>query len=115
MSASLGRHLIADIGSAHNLADPDAIAASLAAAASAARLTLLAVHVHHFGAGQGVTGVALLAKSHISIHTWPETGTYALDVFACGAHADPAAALAAMLERHGGRVLRQQVIARLAE
>jgi S-adenosylmethionine decarboxylase len=43
-----------------------------------------------------VTGVVLLAESHISLHTWPETGFAAADVFMCG-HADPQAAIAVLL------------------
>ncbi|MEJ2040621.1 MAG: adenosylmethionine decarboxylase, partial [Desulfosarcinaceae bacterium] len=38
---------------------------------------------------QGVTALGLLAESHISIHTWPETGYAAADVFTCGIHCDP--------------------------
>jgi S-adenosylmethionine decarboxylase len=45
---------------------------------------VLSVELHGFGEGAGLTGVALLAESHISIHTWPETGYAALDIFMCG-------------------------------
>jgi S-adenosylmethionine decarboxylase len=41
-------------------------------------------HFHAFGEGQGVTGVVLLAESHITIHTWPECGFAAADIFMCG-------------------------------
>ena len=41
-------------------------------------------HFHPFGPGRGVTGVLLLKESHISIHTWPEHGFAAVDVFMCG-------------------------------
>jgi len=41
-------------------------------------------HFHSFDAGKGVTGVVLLAESHISIHTWPEFGFAAADIFMCG-------------------------------
>jgi S-adenosylmethionine decarboxylase len=53
-------------------------------AAKCSGATVLSCHFHHFGVGLGVTGVAVLAESHISIHTWPELGFAALDVFMCG-------------------------------
>ncbi len=66
------------------LGDPAALEACLHAAARTAGATPLSGHFHLFGPGQGVTGVLLLQESHISIHTWPETGFAALDVFMCG-------------------------------
>ena len=57
---------------------------------------MLSCHMHGFGARQGVTGVALLAESHITVHTWPERGYAAFDVFMCGAcDADRAASVIA--------------------
>jgi S-adenosylmethionine decarboxylase len=50
--------------------------------------TLLALNSHKFDP-QGVTCVAMLAESHISIHTWPETGMAVCDVFTCGDHTKP--------------------------
>ena len=46
--------------------------------------TLLHIHLHHFTENNGVSGVAVLAESHISIHSWPEHGYAAMDVFMCG-------------------------------
>ena len=46
--------------------------------------TPLHIHLHHFTPNGGVSGVAVLAESHISIHSWPERGYAALDVFMCG-------------------------------
>ena len=54
--------------------------------------TLLHIHLHRFTENGGVSGVALLAESHISIHTWPERDYAALDVFMCG-EVSPAAAV----------------------
>lgn len=90
-----GAHLIADLhGIACNmLCDGDAIEALLRQAALAAGATIVYSHFHAFGPGQGVTGVVLLAESHISIHTWPEIGFAALDIFMCG-QAAPRRALA---------------------
>lgn len=50
--------------------------------------TLLALHSHKFDP-QGVTCVAMLAESHISIHTWPEMGMAVCDIFTCGDHTKP--------------------------
>jgi S-adenosylmethionine decarboxylase len=65
--------------------------------AAAAGATLLHVHLHHFGPNAGLSGVAVLAESHISIHTWPERGYAAIDVFMCGA-CDPYKAVPVMRE-----------------
>ncbi len=64
-------------------------------AVKAAGATLLDIHVHHFTPNDGVSGVAVLAESHISVHTWPERGYAALDIFVCGA-CDPYAAVPVM-------------------
>lgn len=53
-------------------------------AAAAGRAQVLASHMHAFGSGGGVTGVVLLAESHITVHTWPERDYAAFDVFMCG-------------------------------
>tara|TARA_E500000081_G_C6103582_1_gene338828 strand:+ start:733 stop:1068 length:336 start_codon:yes stop_codon:yes gene_type:complete len=50
--------------------------------------TLLAINSHKFDP-QGVTCVAMLAESHISIHTWPEKGMAVCDIFTCGEHTKP--------------------------
>lgn len=53
-------------------------------AAQAAGAHILSNHFHSFGEGAGITGIVLLAESHISIHTWPELGLAAVDIFMCG-------------------------------
>lgn len=75
------------------LADSQRLEALLRDAAAAAGATILHSHFHAFGPGQGVTGVVLLAESHISIHTWPEQQFAAADIFMCGA-SQPELALA---------------------
>jgi S-adenosylmethionine decarboxylase len=78
-----GVHLIVDLHGAKRLNDIDHIEATLRRCIEAARATLLHIHLHHFQPS-GVSGVAVLAESHISIHTWPEAGYAALDIFMCG-------------------------------
>ena len=78
-----GAHLIIDLYDAQNLNDIDHIETTLRRCVTAADATLLHIHLHHFQPN-GVSGVAVLAESHISIHTWPDKGYAALDVFMCG-------------------------------
>ena len=80
----LGHHLLIDLYDAQCLTDIDIIEQALAEAASVCGATLLDIKLHTFGENQGITGVALLAESHISIHTWPESQFAAIDVFMCG-------------------------------
>jgi S-adenosylmethionine decarboxylase len=82
-----GQHVLADLHGVdpsllRNASDIDTM---LRRAAIAAGATVLHSHFHTFGEGQGITGVVLLAESHISIHTWPEYGFAAADIFMCGA------------------------------
>lgn len=92
-----GTHLLIDLWGAIRLDDLAHVEAALREAVAASRATLLHIHLHHFTPNGGVSGVAVLAESHISIHTWPERRYAALDVFMCG-DADPQAAIP-VLER----------------
>ncbi|MBS0639008.1 MAG: adenosylmethionine decarboxylase [Acetobacteraceae bacterium] len=80
-----GTHLLVDLWGASNLADPQHIDRALRDAAEAAGATILHGHFHHFSPNGGVSGVLVLAESHISIHTWPERNFAAIDIFMCGA------------------------------
>jgi S-adenosylmethionine decarboxylase len=79
-----GTHLLIDLWGATNLCDPAHIDAALREAALAAGATILHGHFHHFSPNGGVSGVLVLAESHISIHTWPERDFAAVDIFMCG-------------------------------
>lgn len=79
-----GRHLIIDFWGVKALNNIASIETILRKAIQAANATLLHIHLHHFTPNGGVSGVAVLAESHISIHTWPEHGYAALDIFMCG-------------------------------
>ncbi len=79
-----GTHLIIDLIGASGLDDIVMIENTLRRCVEVAGATLLHIHLHHFTPNAGVSGVAMLAESHISIHTWPECSYAALDVFMCG-------------------------------
>lgn len=87
-----GRHLLIDMWRAERLSDADFIEQTLRRAVAAAGATLLRIDLHCFTENGGISGVAVLAESHMSIHTWPECGYAALDVFMCG-KCDPAKTL----------------------
>ncbi|MGA9323272.1 MAG: adenosylmethionine decarboxylase [Xanthobacteraceae bacterium] len=91
-----GVHLIVDLHGAKRLDDIDHIEATLRRCVEAAHATLVHIHLHHFQPN-GVSGVAVLAESHISIHTWPDSGYAALDVFMCGS-ANPDACIPVLRE-----------------
>ena len=91
-----GVHLIVDLHGGYGLNDIDLIEATLRRCVAAAGATLLHIHLHHFQPS-GVSGVAVLAESHISIHSWPEANYAALDVFMCG-DANPEACIPVLRE-----------------
>jgi S-adenosylmethionine decarboxylase len=80
-----GAHLLVDFWGGSRLNDTELMAEALLEAAEASDATVLHIHVHEFGGEGGVSGVAVLAESHISVHTWPELDYAAFDVFMCGA------------------------------
>ena len=79
-----GTHLIIDLWGASRLDDLELMEATLRGAVRVAGATLLHIHLHHFTPNGGISGVAVLAESHISVHTWPERDYAAFDVFMCG-------------------------------
>jgi S-adenosylmethionine decarboxylase len=81
-----GRHVLADLHGVNPslLKSVTELEQRIREAAACSGATVLSCHFHHFGEGSGVTGVAVLAESHISIHTWPELEFAALDVYMCG-------------------------------
>lgn len=91
---ALGQHALLDLHGCNReiLGDVARLQSLLLQAAHDAQATVLFHHFHHFGGDSGVTGVLLLAESHISIHTWTEHAFAAADVFLCGEHANLQAA-----------------------
>jgi S-adenosylmethionine decarboxylase len=94
----VGKHCILELYNCDSakLDDEAFLRDTITSAAKRAGATLLHLITHRFDP-QGVTGLALLAESHISIHTWPESGYAAVDVFTCGDHTMPERACQVLL------------------
>jgi S-adenosylmethionine decarboxylase proenzyme len=84
---SLGRHLIVEFWEATNLNSPETLETALRDAVCAIDGHLLDLRVVAFPV-HGVTGVAIIAESHVAVHTWPEHGYAAVDIFTCNLDAD---------------------------
>jgi S-adenosylmethionine decarboxylase len=80
-----GTHIIIDLHDATQLDNIPLMEYAMRECVTEAKATLLHIHLHHFQPNGGISGVAVLAESHISVHTWPEAGYAAFDVFMCGA------------------------------
>lgn len=80
-----GSHVLADLWGASGLDDAELIERALREVVAVCGATLLHIHLHRFSENGGISGVAVLAESHISVHTWPERGFAAFDIFMCGA------------------------------
>lgn len=94
----LGRQLVVELwGCTRSTDDAGAVREGLLRAVERAGASLIEVHVHPFNP-HGVSGMAMLAESHISLHTWPEIGYVALDVFMCGEEAAPEGAVEALCD-----------------
>lgn len=79
-----GMHLIIDLFGAKHLDDMERMEQAMRDCVEQCKATLLHIHLHHFTPNGGISGVAVLAESHISVHTWPERDYAAFDVFMCG-------------------------------
>jgi S-adenosylmethionine decarboxylase len=109
-----GKHLLLDLYGASHLADVDYIQKACEEAAVATGATIIGSHFHPFGEGNGVSGVVILAESHLSIHTWPEFGVATIDCYVCGS-CDPTLATPVLkdkfkAETHKGTLYRRGIL-----
>jgi S-adenosylmethionine decarboxylase len=100
----LGRHILAEVYGCEFriLNDLDEIREILVSAALSAGAEVRETAFHRFSP-QGVSGVVVISESHIAIHTWPELGYAALDVFTCGERVDPWAVVDAIVREFGSK------------
>jgi len=87
---ALGTHIVCELSGcdAAKLTDVEVVREMMQNAARAANATIIETAFHRFQP-QGVSGVVVIQESHLSIHTWPETGYAAMDFYTCGDHTDP--------------------------
>ena len=112
---TVGYHYIVEAAGCHSdlLGSPDRMREILTQSASAGEMSLRTSFFYKFGnanpntcgpaAAAGVSGVVIVAESHISVHTWPEKGYAALDVFVCGEASKPEAAIHFILTALGSK------------
>jgi S-adenosylmethionine decarboxylase len=85
---AIGRHIILEMWGCQNLDSVETAENALRDMVQALAVQLLDLKVYPFSP-VGVTGMAIVSESHLVIHTWPEYGYAAVDVFTCGAPRDP--------------------------
>ena len=110
---ALGRHLLVELYDCDRevLNDLDLIRDVMVKAAIDCGAVVLGESFHHFNP-QGVSGVVVIAESHLSIHTWPEYGYAAVDVFTCGTSVNPEKAAEVLIDRLGSKNHSMTEIAR---
>lgn len=96
---NLGKQIIVELYDCKSdlLSNPDAINEIMCAAAEAMKATIVTSTFHHFSP-LGVSGVVVIMESHLTIHTWPEYGYAAVDIFTCG-NIDMSAGVAYLKEK----------------
>lgn len=96
---AIGRHLVLEMWGCKNLNSLEIAERALRELVAALDVTLLDLKVYPF-TPVGITGMAIVSESHLVIHTWPEYGYAAVDVFTCGASRDPDAAVRVLREHY---------------
>jgi len=101
---ALGRHLLLELKDCDRevLNDLNFLKGILQTAASEAGATVLGESFHQFNP-QGVSGVVIIAESHLFIHTWPECSYAAVDIFTCGDSVQPGKAAQILISKLGAK------------
>jgi len=101
---ALGRHILAEVYGCDRavLNDPERVERILVAAALESGAEVREVAFHKFSP-QGVSGVVVISESHLAVHTWPELGYAAVDVFTCGERVEPWDACNYIVEHFGAQ------------
>lgn len=110
---SLGKQLVLELFGcpATLLDDPKHVANSMLAAVERSGATMIQPFFHQF-APQGVSGVVIISESHFAIHTWPEYGYAAVDVFTCGEDIDMGVAAASLKKDFKAESMQKMLLSR---
>lgn len=107
----LGDHIVAEFLDCEHIDDYEMLETVLRDAAQKAHATVINIVVHKFSP-YGMSGLVLLAESHISIHTWPEYGYVAVDTYTCGSHVNVQAIIDVLRTFFKPKKIRQMLIDR---
>lgn len=101
---ALGTHLLVELRDCNPtiLASLEEVRDALVSAAKKAKATVIDISFHEFNPF-GISGMVVIAESHLSVHTWPEYGYAAVDIFTCGDLIKPEVAAASIIERFESR------------
>lgn len=110
---SLGEHFLVDYYEcdAKLINDLEYVRQSMLEAAKRSKATIINDNFHQFSP-QGISGVIVIAESHISIHTWPELGYASVDVYTCSDKMDPQAAIDYLKQSFKAERVHQQQVTR---
>lgn len=101
---ALGRHLLLELNGCNPklLNDVKRVEEIMVAGAKIAKATIVGIHFHQFSP-HGISGIVVIAESHVAIHTWPEHGYAAVDIFTCGETLQPEVAAQFLVEKFQAR------------
>lgn len=101
---TIGHHYIVEASGCRPeiISRVEAVEQILVRAAEAAKVQVWSIAFHRFSP-TGVSGVLVISESHLSVHTWPELGYVALDIFTCGDQAEPERAVEYALKEFGAK------------
>ena len=101
---TIGEHYIVEASGCNPevIGSVDKVQDILVKAAELAKVQVWAISVHRFPP-HGVSGVVVISESHLSVHTWPEEGYAALDIYTCGENSKPEEALRYAIKEFGAK------------
>ncbi|HIE05976.1 MAG TPA: adenosylmethionine decarboxylase [bacterium (Candidatus Stahlbacteria)] len=99
---TLGHHYIVEASGCNPkiIGSVESVQQIMVKAAEAAKVHVWSISFHRFQP-KGVSGVVVISESHLSVHTWPELGYVALDIYTCGSNSNPEAAVEYALKEFG--------------